>query len=131
MVQNSDIAKIAFTKRLHEALDALPECPLGHGRAAWLSRHVPFSVSPKATGKWLNKESIPTRENMRLLAISLKVNKAWLSDGEGVMKPAESGPSPRTQEFLRLFEASTPEEQEVYLRMMRGNVAAARGEDRE
>ena len=103
MVQSTNSERLAFSVRLKQALDTIPDCPADRGRAVWLKETLPFSVSAKATGKWLNGESMPTRENMAILAKTLGVSKAWLGDGEGTMTSPlinESGLRARSHQLL-------------------------------
>lgn len=94
MVANS---KEDFADRLNQAcLNADPSIPDGHGRRAELRRRVMAAGLPKVSGeavrKWLSGESIPSMDNIRFIALALRVNSEWLLTGR---KPLESYPLPQ------------------------------------
>lgn len=83
MVANS---KEDFADRLNQAcLNADPPIPDGHGRRAELRRRVMAAGLPKVSGeavrKWLSGESIPSMDNIRFIALALRVNAEWLLTG--------------------------------------------------
>lgn len=86
MVQNVEMMRIGFVARLREAAaDAgLKEWGLGK-RLADVAE-----VTPKASSKWLNLESMPDRLQMIKLADFLKVRAEWL----------EHGVEPKRSEFM-------------------------------
>lgn len=82
MVANS---KQDFSARLEQACDgATPYIPKGRGRRAELQRRVKeagLCVSGESVRKWLSAESIPSMDNVRYIAIALRVNTDWLLTG--------------------------------------------------
>ena len=114
MVHTDKKERELFAARLKIALDNLPNAPSGYGRAAWLSRHLPFSITPKGVGKWLKGDAMPTRENMPLLSTFLSLNSAWLSHGEGSMTSMAGGENfpQELLEFLRIYREASPEDQQ-------------------
>lgn len=84
MVQNIETIRSGFAARLREAAaDAgLKEWGLGKRLAD------AAGVTPKASSKWLNLESMPDRIQMLKLADFLKVRAEWLEHG---VEPKHSG----------------------------------------
>lgn len=83
MVQIEDL-RFAFVERLKIALAAngLPEW----GAGARLAKMA--GVTPKATSKWLNGESMPGAAKMLAIANGLSVRIEWLEYGLGEMRRA-------------------------------------------
>ena len=77
MNNKTDEVKLAFSQRLHEAMDAQGYSK--RGRARILSKE--FGVSDKGAGKWLNGEAIPETSKIPVLAQFLKTNAEWLLSG--------------------------------------------------
>lgn len=90
MVQIEEL-RIAFVARLKKALAAneIPEW----GAGARLAKMA--GVTPKATSKWMNGESMPGGAKMLAIATALKVRVEWLEYGRGEMREGE--PSAKTE----------------------------------
>lgn len=88
MVQDKELA--AFSQRLRSAAAARgwPE----HGLGAELARAA--KVTPKASSKWLNGESIPRPGRLALIAAALGVPRVWLQYGEGPVDLPETDGAP-------------------------------------
>ncbi|WP_160286369.1 LexA family transcriptional regulator [Pseudomonas knackmussii] len=84
MVQSIEIRQ-AFVCRLKESAAAagIPDWGLG-ARLAEITK-----VTPKATSKWLNAESMPGRSNMEAVAKAFGVRIEWLEYGHGEMRASE------------------------------------------
>ena len=76
-----------FAKRLDVACKnaGLPE----KGRGIQLAKVC--DVTPKAVGKWLNAETMPSTSNIYLLARFLNVTPEWLTYGDANVISAQSG----------------------------------------
>lgn len=87
MVQSEELRQ-AFVKRLKEALAAeeIPEWGVGARLAEKTLK------TAKASSKWLNGESMPSRANMLAIADWLKVRVEWLAHGEGEMRSGATQP---------------------------------------
>lgn len=81
-MKNNELIREEFSKRLKEALAINNKN--GWGEGAYLAKIT--NVTPKASNKWLNAESIPNREKIIQLAKILNVNSLWLEYGEGEIK---------------------------------------------
>lgn len=83
MVQIEDL-RAAFVGRLKDALahNQIPEW----GAGARLAKMA--GVTPKATSKWMNGESMPGGAKMLAVANALGVRVEWLEYGRGEMKEA-------------------------------------------
>lgn len=77
--------RASFAARLKEALSA-NELP-SWGAGARLAKLA--GVTPKASSKWLNGESMPGGAKMLALASALKVRVEWLEYGRGHMRDGE------------------------------------------
>lgn len=77
MVQNDLDVKEFFRKRLIAALreNELPE----HGQGTWLAKKM--GVTPKATNKWINGESMPDQRKWSKLADVLNKSRAYFYEG--------------------------------------------------
>lgn len=86
-MNNSDEAKIAFSKRLNEALDEKGFAV--RGRAQRLKREAKLNISDRAINKWLKAEGLPEHQNLEVLAQFLDVSFNWLAAGQGekIVKP--------------------------------------------
>lgn len=74
--------RASFASRLKDALSANDIQPWGAGaRLAKLA-----GVTPKASSKWLNGESMPGGAKMLALATALNVRVEWLEYGRGAMR---------------------------------------------
>jgi len=72
-----------FSERLKHALFQAGIRERGSG--AFLARLT--GLTPKATGKWLNGENRPRKENLEAIADRCQVRVEWLEYGVGPMKP--------------------------------------------
>ena len=75
--------KERFAKRLISAVDERRGTRSDHGRKIWLHAQLPFKITPKGVGKWLDAETMPTAEHAPAVAQALGVGTAWLMFGEG------------------------------------------------
>jgi transcriptional regulator with XRE-family HTH domain len=73
--------KIAFSRRLNEALDATGFAEKGAGRQVALA--AKYKVSQNAVRKWLEGESIPEVSRLMQLAVDFHVSFEWLATGRG------------------------------------------------
>ncbi len=87
MVQIEEL-RAAFAERLRSALEMKNIGSWGAG--ARLAKIA--GVTPKASSKWLNGESMPGGANMLELASSLGVRVEWLEYGRGPMLPERIAP---------------------------------------
>lgn len=96
MVQINDIRK-RFAVRLKNAAskNGIPEWGLGARLAAITGK------TAKAASKWLNGESMPSRDSMLLISKALDVPIEWLAHGEG--------PPPFLKELSAPYMLETPE----------------------
>ncbi|MGE8452800.1 MAG: XRE family transcriptional regulator, partial [Pseudomonadales bacterium] len=85
MVQIEEIRN-SFVTRLKEALAANQMAEWGAG--ARLAKMA--GVTPKASSKWMNGESMPGSAKMLALAKALSVRVEWLEYGRGPMKEGEA-----------------------------------------
>lgn len=87
MVQIEDL-RAAFVARLKDALadNQIPEW----GAGARLAKMA--GITPKATSKWLNGESMPGAAKMLAIASGLGVRVEWLEYGRGDKKEAAALP---------------------------------------
>lgn len=111
-----ETAKQAFSRRLNEALDELPDCPR-RGRAAWLSKAVSAAkrskISQEAARKWLNKKSVPEDDNMAIVAHVAKVETAWLQHESG---PKRIRPDDEQSTILKnIWEGLSHEERQAVI----------------
>lgn len=79
MVPNPE--KIAFSRRLNEALDDAGFAEKGAGRQVALAAKC--KVSQNAVRKWLEGESIPEVSRLMQLAVDFNVAFEWLATGRG------------------------------------------------
>lgn len=95
MVQMNDIRK-RFAVRLKNAAakKGIPEWGLGARLAAITGK------TAKAASKWLNAESMPSRDSMMLISKELEVPIEWLAHGEG--------PPPFLKELSGPYMVETP-----------------------
>ena len=109
MVTNDE--KLAFAKRLNEALDDAKFAAKHDGRQTKLGQEM--GVSQKGARKWLEGEAIP--ETGRLIEIAKRFNVAfeWLATGRGAkhLERSQTGDMPHWPfAFSRSqLEASPPE----------------------
>lgn len=82
MVQTEKIRQ-EFAKRLRKALSQSQHGIEGRGAGVYLAGIT--KVTQKATSKWLNGETMPGRQNMKVIADTLEVRAEWLEYGEGPM----------------------------------------------
>jgi len=78
-----------FVSRLNLALDGVDGVRKERGRNVDLHallKSAGCTKSPQATHKWLNGESMPEKDNMRLLAKVCGVRAEWLEYGNGPMR---------------------------------------------
>lgn len=85
VVSSRQATKAVFSKRLHEALDEMPECPKDKGRPGWVARR--YQVSTQGAAKWLDALSIPDQTNMARVAADLRVCPCWLHTGQPPKRP--------------------------------------------
>jgi hypothetical protein len=70
----------AFAQRLNSACDGHPHIPAyGQGRQTWVKEKL--DVSHEAVRKWFTGESRPRPDKMKILAMNLEVDEAWLALG--------------------------------------------------
>lgn len=82
-----------FVIRLNKALDGVDSVRKGRGRNVDLHALVKAKgcrKSTQATHKWLSGESMPEKDNMRLLADACYVRAEWLEYGDGPQYPGAS-----------------------------------------
>ncbi len=90
-----------FTGRLKDALAENGVAMWGAGvRLAKIA-----GVTPKATNKWLNGESMPSRAKMLAIAEWLGVSVEWLEYGEGPKKPGYSKQQPDNVQVSETLDA--------------------------
>src|SRR5690554_2959523 len=94
MVDTQEI-RDAFAARLNRALDDVEGVRKARGRnvdfhALMKSKAPGFDASTQATHKWLKAESMPEKDNMRMIAAVTEVRAEWLEYGEGPMRPGET-----------------------------------------
>jgi len=80
-MNSSDDAKVAFAKRLNDALTEKGYTQ--RGSAQRLKREAGFDISDRAINKWLKAETLPDHHNIEFLAKFLGVNFNWLAAGQG------------------------------------------------
>jgi phage repressor protein C with HTH and peptisase S24 domain len=91
MVETQQVRE-EFVARLNEALDGVPGVRKVRGRNVdmhGLLVEMGFERSKQATHKWLNAESMPEKESMRLLAKLCRVRAEWLEYGDGPKYPGD------------------------------------------
>ena len=74
-------ARVAFARRLNQALDANGYPLKGQGRQTAVAKR--FDVSQKGARKWLEAESIPEMKRLPAIASVLGVTVEWLLSGQG------------------------------------------------
>lgn len=87
-----------FVVRLRQALDLAH--PTKRGQAGWLARQL--TVSTTAVQKYMEGQAMPKGARWQKLADVLKVNVAWLRDGEG---PMGGGPDLLLVKFQSVWNA--------------------------
>lgn len=90
MVDTQEI-RDAFAARLNAALDDVADVRVGRGRnvdfhALMKAKAPGFNSSKQATHKWLRAESMPEKDNMRMIARLTGVRAEWLEYGDGPMR---------------------------------------------
>ncbi|NLD14488.1 MAG: helix-turn-helix transcriptional regulator [Gammaproteobacteria bacterium] len=116
MVQIDDL-RAEFSARLKRALSHSGVSEWGAGvRLAEIA-----GVTPKASSKWLTKESIPSRANMVKIADALGVQVQWLEYGEGPMQSSgsEACGAGAAADIATLFGQVTPKTRSVLERIKR------------
>ncbi|HBP5039024.1 TPA: hypothetical protein N0H64_000661 [Pseudomonas aeruginosa] len=123
MVQNIEKIRSGFVARLREA--AAQAGLKGWGLGKRLAEVA--EVTPKASSKWLNLESMPDRVTMLRLADFLKVRVEWLEHGEGEMRAgataavaepqSKTAPSINMDALLKLKNKATPRSLDVLRRI--------------
>lgn len=93
-MNSSDDAKVAFAKRLNDALAEKGYTP--RGRAQRLKREASFDISDRAINKWLKAETLPEHHNIEVLSQFLGVNFNWLAAGQG-----EKGKTPSRDDLMQ------------------------------
>lgn len=82
MVQSEEL-RAKFVARLKRALANAGIAEWGAG--ARLAKIT--GVTPKATSKWINADSMPSRSHLLAIAKELQVSAEWLQYGDGHMEP--------------------------------------------
>lgn len=77
--------KLAFVKRLNQAMDAAGWPSKHHGRQAHAAEQ--FSVTPAAVNRWLSGQQYPNRNSYGRIARILGVRVEWLFFDLGAMGP--------------------------------------------
>ncbi len=72
----------AFARRFRQAL-----AEMGHSLNKQKLMRQLFGVSGQAVRKWADGQAMPTSSRIPQVARVLGVNRAWLQDGEGPMRP--------------------------------------------
>ena len=90
-----------FKDRLSEALSLVNV--KRHGAGKWLADLT--NVTVKATNKWLNGESEPSRSRLEKIAAATGVRPEWLQYGTG---SPHNLPQPNQDEFDALLNLATP-----------------------
>ena len=104
--------KEAFSRRLHQAFDALKIPP--HKRNAWLQDVT--GITQQSVAPWLVGKSMPAEPRRDRLAIKLGVRRAWLFEGSGDMyERASMGPEGNVVPFNGGIGASDPGMRETAL----------------
>jgi transcriptional regulator with XRE-family HTH domain len=88
MVQ-SDEMRAEFSRRLNQAMK---DAGWGmRGRGAHLAKIT--KTTPRGASKWLNGESIPRQEKLRIIANDLGVSQNWLQyeEGQKAQRPKDYG----------------------------------------
>ncbi|WP_317851774.1 XRE family transcriptional regulator [Pseudomonas monteilii] len=127
MVQIEEI-RAAFAARLREALLANDIPSWGGGaRLAKLA-----GVTPKASSKWLNGESMPGGAKMLALASALKVRVEWLEYGRGGMRDGDhEAPKPLASQPADIPAFPTEDDEEdayVHIKQYTALVSAGSGQ---
>lgn len=130
MVANS---KEDFAARINQACDnAYPPVVSGRGRRAALRKRVEeagVKLSGESVRKWLSAESIPSMDNVRFIAIALKVDADWLLTGREnnhsvarepeattyVIKPTTTAFSADEQRMIEGFRRADPKDRDHML----------------
>lgn len=109
MVQINDIRN-AFITRLKNAAarKGYSEWGLGARLAAITGK------SPKAASKWLNGESMPSRQAMQLIAADLEVPVEWLAHGEGTFPSLRELTAPYVLPPLKIEQSKGTQSNIVY-----------------
>ncbi len=118
----------AFVARLKQAL-ALNEIQ-EWGAGARLAKMA--GVTPKASSKWLNGESMPGGAKMLAVATALRVRVEWLEYGRGDVQDAPAAPQPpaATPELTGALEkADVNEDTHVIIPQYYAYAAAGSGHD--
>lgn len=102
-MKNNELIREEFSKRLKEALTINNKN--GWGEGAYLAKIT--NVTPKASNKWLNAESIPNREKIIQLAKMLNVNSLWLEYGEGSIQSVEDNKTQK-QDYIKIIGDISP-----------------------
>lgn len=106
-MQNKEDIRAQFVRRLKEAMAHAGLSERGAG--AYLAKLT--KTTPKAPSKWLNAESMPSRQNMEILARGLGVRVEWLEYGKG-SKTIEPAPLQNHAALAKqLFDQVTPRTQ--------------------
>lgn len=93
MVTNdSREVRLAFSRRLNEALDDMGLPPKHQGRQTQAA--TLFKITQKGVRKWLEGEAIPSTDRWPDVAAKAKVNINWLFFGQGAKRGSEHGLSP-------------------------------------
>lgn len=99
--EESDESKEAFSRRLAEACDDVPDCPgrAVKGRQKWLRDALAqrdIRLSAEAVSCWFQSRSLPRNEYRRAVAEIVHVDLEWLFHGPDERKPASAPVVPST-----------------------------------
>lgn len=95
-VPTKEETRLAFARRLNDALNDMAECPKatengGRGRAAWVARR--YKISGEAAATWLDGRKMPVPANLTRLAVDLNVTPQWLQAGHLPKHPSDFDPT--------------------------------------
>lgn len=123
MVTNPE--KIAFSRRLNEALDGAGFAEKGSGRQVALA--AKYKVSQNAVRKWLEAESIPEVSRLMQLATDFNVSFEWLATGRGDKQAAHRVDPALSILAARYTTADEPTRQLIELALARPDEPAPHG----
>lgn len=129
MVETQQVRE-EFVARLNEALDGIPGVRKVRGRNVdmhGLLVEMGFERSKQATHKWLNAESMPEKESMRLLAKLCRVRAEWLEYGDGPKYPGDKDDNEERESNVIAADFSRKGLREGDLRITQYDLRAAMG----